>query len=70
MASQYQTTPLKPAQNEGKITLSLTENQYAKLLDVLYQYNDGPDGEDCASTELEELRLIVEAASLQDASNA
>lgn len=60
---------LKPRNTDVLIHLSLTESQYAKLLDALYQYNDGPEDQDCPSTELEELRLIVEAASLQDASN-
>lgn len=65
MARKYESDELKINQTEGFITLTLTESQYSKLLDVLYQHNDGPDGNYCASTELEELRVVVEAASFE-----
>lgn len=65
MARQHESDELKPNQTEGLITLTLTESQYSKLLDVLYQHNDGPDGQGWASSELEELRVIVEAASFE-----
>lgn len=66
MARKYETDKLSIDQSEGRITLSLTESQYATLLDVLYHYDDGPAGEEKPSQELAELRVIVEAASLQE----
>ncbi len=49
---------------DNLITIELSELQYAKLLEVLYQFDDGPPAKDCPSKELEQLRYIVEAASL------
>lgn len=66
MAKRYDSDELKSKGDEGLIILSLTESQYATLLDALYHYDDGPTGEEKPSRELEELRLIVEAASLQE----
>lgn len=50
---------------EELIRITLTESQYSKLLDALYEYNDGPAGEEQPSRELEELRTLVEAASFE-----
>ena len=68
MARKFDDDTLKSTNTESLITLTLTESQYGKLLDALYQYDDGPTDEDKPSRELEELRVIVEAASLQETS--